>query len=145
MYVSIDIAERIKEIAKQRQVSVKQLLSDTELGRNTMSNFKTSFPQSDSIAKIADYLDCSVDYLLGRTDNLTAHKTSNNVSVGAISGNSGIVGNVVSSSVNSSPNLNEQETTLLNLFRSFDVIAQARIITCIADMQEKIQGGKKND
>ena len=34
-----------------------------------MSNLKTSFPQSDSIAKIADYLGCSVDYLLGRTDD----------------------------------------------------------------------------
>lgn len=26
-------------------------------------------PKSDNLAKIADYLDCSVDYLLGRTDD----------------------------------------------------------------------------
>ena len=44
-----------------------------------MSNLKTSFPQSDSIAKIADYLDCSVDYLLGRTDNPQAHVKSTEV------------------------------------------------------------------
>lgn len=69
MYNSNNIAERIKEIAKQRGVAVKKVLSDAELGRNTMSNLKTSFPQSDSLAKIADQLDCSVDYLLGRTDN----------------------------------------------------------------------------
>lgn len=69
MYVSSDIAERIKEVARQRQISVKKILSDTGLGRNTMSNFKTSFPKSDSLAKIADCLDCSVDYLLGRTEN----------------------------------------------------------------------------
>lgn len=73
MYISNDIAERIKEFAKKRQISMKKVLSDTGLGRNTMSNLKTSFPQSDSIAKIADYLDCSVDYLLGRTDNPQAH------------------------------------------------------------------------
>ena len=50
MYNSSNIAERIKATA-------------------TMSNMKTSMPKADNIAKIADYLDCSVDYLLGRTDN----------------------------------------------------------------------------
>ncbi|MDE7193901.1 MAG: helix-turn-helix domain-containing protein, partial [Oscillospiraceae bacterium] len=79
MYISSDIAERIKYIAKQRNVAVKKVLEDTELGRNMMSNLKTSFPQSDSIAKIADYLDCSVDYLLGRTDNPQAHVKSTEV------------------------------------------------------------------
>ena len=39
------------------------------IGKNTMSNLKTSMPKADTLAKIADYLDCSVDYLLGRTDN----------------------------------------------------------------------------
>lgn len=28
-----------------------------------------SMPKSDNLAKIADFLNCSVDYLLGRTDN----------------------------------------------------------------------------
>jgi transcriptional regulator with XRE-family HTH domain len=69
MYFSIDVSERIKSLAKQRKVSMKQLLSDVGLGFNTMSNMKTSFPKADNLAKIADYLDCSVDYLLGRTDN----------------------------------------------------------------------------
>ncbi len=69
MYNSSDIAERIKLLAKKKRISVRQLLIDVELGPNTMSNFKTSFPRTDTLARIADYLDCSVDYLLGRTDN----------------------------------------------------------------------------
>ena len=69
MYNSNDVAEQIKKLAKQNKVSVKQLLSDVGLGFNTMSNMKTSMPKADNLAKIADYLDCSVDYLLGRTDN----------------------------------------------------------------------------
>lgn len=28
-----------------------------------------SIPNGETLIKIADYLDCSVDYLLGRTDN----------------------------------------------------------------------------
>lgn len=68
MYNSSNVAERIKELAKERNVSIKQLLLDVGLGFNTMSNMKTSMPKADNLAKIADYLDCSVDYLLGRTD-----------------------------------------------------------------------------
>ena len=31
-------------------------------------------PNGETLTKIADYLDCSVDYLLGRTDNPESHK-----------------------------------------------------------------------
>lgn len=68
MYVSNDIAIRIKFLAKAKGVSVKKLLEDVGLGYNTMSNLKTSMPKADNLARIADYLDCSMDYLLGRTD-----------------------------------------------------------------------------
>lgn len=68
MYNSSNVAERIKELSKKRNISVKQMLLDVCLGFNTMSNMKTSMPKADNLAKIADYLDCSVDYLLGRTD-----------------------------------------------------------------------------
>lgn len=81
MYNSSTIAERIKAVAKRKKISLKTLLADTGLGFNTMSNMKTSMPKSDNLAKIADYLDCSVDYLLGRAaapasfygDGFTAH------------------------------------------------------------------------
>ena len=68
------MAQRIKAVAKIRNISVRQLLSDVGLGFNTMSNMKTSMPKADNLAKIADYLDVSVDYLLGRTDNPEINK-----------------------------------------------------------------------
>ena len=33
-----------------------------------------SLPNGESLLRIADYLDCSVDYLLGRTDNPKSHR-----------------------------------------------------------------------
>ena len=43
----------------------------TGLSKHTLSNLnKGSMIGADSLAKIADYLDCSVDYLLGRSDEL---------------------------------------------------------------------------
>lgn len=69
MYQSADVAEKIKLTARGKGITVKQLLSDAGLGLNTMSNMKSSMPKADNLAKIADILGCSVDYLLGRTDN----------------------------------------------------------------------------
>lgn len=68
------LQKKIKIQAKEKKVSVKQLLLDVGLGFNTMSNMKTSMPRADNLAKIADYLGVSVDYLLGRTDNLDINK-----------------------------------------------------------------------
>lgn len=73
-YISSEIAERIKLIAKSKGLTVSTVLKEVNLGRNTMANFKTSMPRADNLAKIADYLDCSTDYLLGRTDNPDSHK-----------------------------------------------------------------------
>lgn len=73
-YISSEIAERIKLIAKSKGLTVSTVLKEVNLGRNTMANFKTSMPKADNLAKIADYLDCSVDYLLGRTDDPDLHK-----------------------------------------------------------------------
>lgn len=75
MYNSADIPDRIKSLAKARKIAIKTMLIDLSMGPNTMSNFKTSMPKSDTLARIADYLDCSVDYLLGRTDDPQSHKT----------------------------------------------------------------------
>ena len=73
-YISSEIAERIKLIEKSKGLTVSTVLKEVNLGRNTMANFKTSMPKADNLAKIADYLDCSIDYLMGRTDDPDLHK-----------------------------------------------------------------------
>ena len=63
-------AERIKALAKEQKIAISKLLSDCEINKNALFTMKTEgyFPRVEAIIKIADYLDCSVDYLLGRTD-----------------------------------------------------------------------------
>lgn len=62
-------AERIKLQAKEKGVSAKKVLEICELGPNTITKMANgSDIVSQSLRKIADYLDCSVDYLLGRVD-----------------------------------------------------------------------------
>lgn len=66
MYNSQNVAKRIKELAKTENIAIKDMLSDLDLGINAISTMRNSFPKSDTLARIADYLGCSVDYLLGR-------------------------------------------------------------------------------
>ena len=75
MYYSQEIASRIKSRAKQQGKSLGEVLSACELGINTVSKIsKGTDILTLNFAKIADYLGCSVDYLLGRTDNPEVNK-----------------------------------------------------------------------
>jgi len=64
------LAERIKVTAKDRKITVAQMLKDCELNKDLISTTQNKgyYPRVDALLRIADYLDVSVDYLLGRTD-----------------------------------------------------------------------------
>ena len=65
------VSDKIKETAKRKNVSIGKMLADCGLSKNTLSSMQSGgfLPRTETLTKIADYLDCSVDYLLGRTDN----------------------------------------------------------------------------
>ena len=66
MYNSQEIADRIKNLAIQRDIPIRTMLRDLGKGENMLQNMKSSMPKADTLGEIADYLNCSVDYLLGR-------------------------------------------------------------------------------
>mgnify|MGYP002536547332 CR=1 FL=1 len=70
MHNSQNTAKRIKSLAKTKGVSVSKLLTACDLNKNALYTMQTSgyLPRLEAIAKIADYLNCSIDYLVGRTD-----------------------------------------------------------------------------
>ncbi len=75
MYDSTTLADRIKFATKEKGVSLKAMLEELGLGSNTMSHMRHGkMPAADTIARIADFLGCSVDYLLGRTDDPVLHE-----------------------------------------------------------------------
>ncbi len=65
------IAERIKMMCETRNVSINKMLLDSGAGARLYHNIlRGSYPSVDKFAKIADYFECSIDYLVGRSDNL---------------------------------------------------------------------------
>lgn len=76
MHNSQDIAKRIKSAAKSKGLSVGVLLSRCGLGVNTVSKIANGNDiLTLNFLRIAEELDVSVDYLLGRTENAESHKT----------------------------------------------------------------------
>lgn len=75
MYNSQEVAMQIKKRVKVQETTMKKMLDDLNLGINIVSHLAKGQEMSYlNLAKIADYLDCSVDYLLGRTDKPNSHK-----------------------------------------------------------------------
>ncbi|MCO5478503.1 helix-turn-helix domain-containing protein [Enterococcus gallinarum] len=56
----------IKELCKQRGISIYQLEETLNFGRNTIYQWNKRVPGIDKLQKVADYFNVSTDYLLGR-------------------------------------------------------------------------------
>ena len=74
------VANRIKELCKLKGSSVSKMLEVCNIRKSLIYDLekRNASPSIEVIGQIADYLNCSVDYLLGRTDNPTV--SGNNIS-----------------------------------------------------------------
>ncbi len=65
------VACRIKVLCKEKNISVAQLLRDCNIAKSLIYDLERRgwWPSADRIVRVADYLGCSTDYLLGRTEN----------------------------------------------------------------------------
>ncbi len=69
--------EKILNILKERNIVPNQVAKAIGVSDSLFSKWRakpTSKVSSEVLVSIADYLDCSVDYLLGRTDNPEVNK-----------------------------------------------------------------------
>lgn len=67
--IQVDLYEKIKSLAANRKISIRQLEESLGFGNGVINRWRTTTPGVDKIEKVADYFDVSTDYLLGRTEN----------------------------------------------------------------------------
>jgi len=106
MVNSQELAILIKREAKLQKIPIGKMLSSCGLSVNTLSSMQSGgyFPRLEAIVKIADFLNCSLDYLLGRTDTVlisTEQVSLDDISVPGIT-------------------LNQNETQLVLAYRQAD-------------------------
>lgn len=130
MYTAQITIDRIQAIVKSRGLVQKNMLADCGLNENTLKRMTDNRGMSSfSLAKIADYLDVSVDYLLGRTDVPETKSISNVVSIGG--DNAGDIRNAVNLGKASTEDVDE----VVEMFKSLTLMQRSEIILMMGKMQ----------
>ncbi len=122
----------IDKRCKERGTNVTQMCNSLNLTRSMLSELKserTKSLTSDVLTKIANHLECSVDYLLGRTDNPMSHLTQagSTVNNAPISGNFNAVGSANTVNVNTQQ-LDDHQKLLIDLYNKLSSIEQIELI-----------------
>ena len=99
---------KLKETRLERKISQKEIAKKINLTQQTYSDYETgrTNPDIETLIKIANILECSVDYLIGREDDF---------------------GNIVIKEKSPAPALTQAEQDLLDDFRSVPRPEQAQI------------------
>ena len=68
--------ENLKKIREKRNINQLKIAMDIGITQESISKYETgnAFPSKEILIKLADYLNCSIDYLLNRTDNPNINK-----------------------------------------------------------------------
>lgn len=72
---------RIKELRKEKNITLKKLADYLHTGTSTVSQYENGKREAsfETINKLADFFDVSLDYLMGRTDKRNDNEDINNL------------------------------------------------------------------
>ena len=147
MYNAQNLGERIKSQAREKNILIRDLLTSCDLSINTISQMTDKKGLSSfSLAKIADYLECSVDYLLGRTDNPefgtpTLQNSGNHIAFGNSCQNNSIAIGDIARDVSSDTEELEQE--ICSILKRLPLRKRTELLTIMyhyADENEEKEG-----
>lgn len=67
--------DRFYNLCLKKGIKPNPLGKEIGISSGIITKWKSgAIPNGENLIKIADYFDCSTDYLLGRTDNPDSHK-----------------------------------------------------------------------
>ena len=73
MNLKPNIRDRVKEVCRERGVSLNTLEQACGFSAGAISHWDTKIPSVDRVVRVADYFDISMDTLLGRRPSQTNH------------------------------------------------------------------------
>lgn len=62
------LVEKVKDLCDRHDLTIAALERRLDFGNGTIRKWDNATPSGDKLAKVADFFDVSVDYLLGRSD-----------------------------------------------------------------------------
>lgn len=128
MYNTQEIVQRIKTELKSQGMTTSTMLAELGMGVNTLSEFaKGKQLSSVSLARIADYLNVSLDELTGRTTHITYGNVTGN--------NSGNAGNT-NCSFGAAPDCSEEAKEIDHMLKSLSFKDRAQLMNIIVEFVE---------
>ena len=133
MYNNSEIAQKIKDITKKKGIPLKRLLDDCNLNINYISEFsKGKDITGNNLFIIAEYLDVSIDYLLGRTDQPNGFINNENgfksINVNGSVGNNSINNNYAE--------LDKHDRELLEEYNKLSLKNKAKVIRYMTELED---------
>lgn len=127
--------DNLKKICDERKTSISAVAKSLNLDKSIGTTWKRGVsPTGDVLIKLSNKLDCSVDYLLGRTDNINSHKEH---SKNTITGSYNIVDVDNSNVAVNASSLDEHQKLLIDLYNQLSPIEQINLITDLSKANEK--------
>lgn len=131
--------ERFYDMCIEKNTKPNPVAKEIGISSGVISKWKTTgaLPSGETLIKIADYLDCSVDYLLGRetaSDSTNISHVSNSVVMHTNRGNHVSISNGASDSDNQ---LSEQEEELVRTFRTLDMRRKTTALTFLYELEDQ--------
>ncbi|MDE5558341.1 MAG: helix-turn-helix domain-containing protein [Ruminococcus sp.] len=135
MYNSQITSERIKQLAKDKNISLLLLSEQCGLSKDTIKTAGKSENgmKAKNLCMIADYLDVSVDYLLGRTNDPNL-KNSNNINING--NNSKVISNISNVSINSKAS-SEEIAEMAEMMKSLSLVERSKVVLFIDEMKRQ--------
>lgn len=128
---NIQIATKIKQLCRNKNIMLKDLLDDCNISRSFIYELKKrdKTPSIEKIALIADYLDVSIDYLVGRTNAPEIIYTTNSINTQNC--------NIAQSS--QSKDLSKEEAEIIGVYRLLDVRNRTRLLSFVLELEDDLQ------
>lgn len=129
---NIQLATKIKRLCKHKNITVKSLLNACNLNNIFIYDIEKrgKIPSVEKIELIADYLDVSVDYLLGRTDDPQSTYVTTSISKQELKD---------IAKKPQSKDLSKEEAEIIGLYRLLNVRDRTKLMSFIFELEDNIQ------
>ncbi|MDE6776419.1 MAG: hypothetical protein K2J25_00635 [Oscillospiraceae bacterium] len=122
------LKDRIRFQCEKQEKSITTMLSELSLGINAVNQINEKKGMGAfTLSKIADYLGCSVDYLLGRTDSTDSITISGNTQRTVHEDNS----------ISASSTSDEMTAELVKAFQSMNFVDKMEIMNAVLEKVKK--------
>ena len=135
--------ERLKLLCEEKGIKLTNLIQELGMSSGNMNKWKNGVvPKGNTLSKLADYFNVSVDYLIGKTDEQTNTYHTNNINSNFVQKNGSITFGSVSVGSSSDKNsnnisLSNEEIEILDIYRSLNIREKAKFLNMALEIEQE--------